>query len=435
MHLLLLLSAALAAQPVANVPWPANAPHPPAPFADPREIRETENDVLSKSAELTAKGMKLPGLAKAFSAASRLPDIQGVREAWNASEFEEAMLRLTKLIVKVGMPPVDAVTFAAQTMATGMLMAKDKVNQEQMDEIFRSWKAARGGGDDVWGGRQGFLAASTRRELRSKFPVLDDQRLDELETMSLRTYCENRLYREQWDEYKNQVRGWLKGQNIRWSGEDEVLDDLLIRINEASDRIRDAHAESGFFESERRKLIEALLRGGQTGLDRALADYFSRYFGDRRNAQGEKLGPAPNRSASRGGEAGEASPKPATPAATPIATPPGAVRTVFEFKIPEGRHWQVGDWQVKHGTPVYQTGELSLDDKVVASFNITNGAEAKMVRRFEVVAAPGTPIKVKVALPKAGPAYTMAQTVTVGSTSQTWDVLWFIDTIHCQLAK
>lgn len=434
MHLPLILGAALAAQPVANVPWPANAPHPPAPFANPREVRETENDVLGKSAELTAKGMKLPGLARAFSAASRLPDIQGVREAWNASEFDEAMLRLTKLIVRVGIPPVDAVTFAAQTMSTGMLIAKDKVNQEQMDEVFRSWKAARGGGDDVWGGRQGFLAASTRRELRARYPVLDDQRLDELETLSLRTYCENRLYREQWDEYKNQVRGWLKGQNIRWSGEDEVLDDLLVRINEASDRIREARAESGFFESERRKLIEALLRGGQTGLDRALADYFSRYFGDRRNAQGEKLGPAPARSASRG--AGEDTvPPPAAPAATPVATPPGTVRTVFEFRIPDGRQWQVGDWQVKHGSPVYQTGELHLADKVVATFDITNGAEAKRTRRFEIDAAPGTPIKVKVTLPKAGAAYTMAQTVTVGSTPQTWDVLWFIDTLHCQLAK
>jgi hypothetical protein len=413
--LLVVLAAGTAA---AAVPWPKNEPEPPVTFASPQALKAVQVDGLLKAGELASGWMNNPRVRVAFKALSVAPELAEARQAWNESEFGVTVERLVVAMVKLGCPLVDATHFAASTVAAGMLAGKDAVNREQMDAIFRSYKNARGGADDVWGAEQGFLGGSTRQLLRSRYPQLDEKRLDELEDLSLRTYCENRLYREQWTAYKEQVRQWLREQHVAWSGFDASLEKLIQGMSALEARIEAKHAESGLFDPERKKLIEALLRGGPKGVDAALAGYFSRYFRDERNARGDKLGPGP-----AGAAAAPAVPEPAKP---------GTFKNTFEFQVPESRRWQVGQWQVEHANPIYQTGEIYLAGKAMASWNLADGGEAKLVRSFVVDVPPGTSVEVKITVPKAGPSSTMAQTVSTGDKARRWAVQWFVDSLHCQ---
>jgi len=404
----------------ADVPWPRNEPEPPVTFASPEALKAVQVDGLLKAGEVASGWMNNQKVRLAFKGLSVAPELNEARRAWNESEFGVTVERLVVAMVKLGCPLTDATQFAASTVAAGMLAGKDAVNREQMDEVFRSYKSARGGGDDVWGASQGFLGASTRELLRGRFPLLDERRLDELEDMSLRTYCENRLYREQWTAYKDQVRQWLRDQHVPWSGFESSLEKLIRGMSAMEARIEAKHAEDGLFDAERRKLIEALLRGGQNGADAALADYFSRYFRDARNARGDKPRALPAGTA--------AAPAPAPPK---TATP-GTFKNTFEFQVPEDRRWQVGQWQVEHANPIYQTGDIYLGGQLMASWNLANGGEATLVRSFDADVPPGTPVEVKVTLPKAGPGYTMAETVTTGAKARRWVVQWFADSLHCR---
>lgn len=110
------------------------------------------------------------------------------------------------------------------------------------------------------------------------------------------------------------------------------------------------------------------------------------------------------------------------------ASAAGAVRNVFEFRVPQDRHWQVGEWQ-RDKSPTYHVGNYLIDGRVVGSWDISKQSEAQRVFRTEVTAQPGQKIAVSVHVTRTtyGP-----MTIHVNSKSEDtlWLVEWFIDSIN-----
>ncbi len=407
----------------AGVPWPKDKPLPPVSYAPKESLKQVAVDGAPKAIELAAGWKHYDKTSNAFKGVGALPDLPDIKRAWDRGEVGKAAGMLTWTLLKVGFPPADAVDFAGKAMAAGMLAGKDAAHRQQLDDLYRSYKAAGSGGTGgdrgVYGFRQGFLSGNLREEIRRTCPGVSEENLRRMEESALRTYCENRQYQEGFDTYKQQVRSWMTLNGIPWSGDEANFERLLVQIDGFERAIAAKGASDGLFDAQRARLIRAILHGGPGGLDAGLAEYFSQYYRDTRNAKGEKLGPGP------------ASPGTAAAANRPA----GTYRNVFEWAVPPDRRWQVGEWQVKHGSAWYQTGELFVDGKSVGAWNLKDGGEATKIRSHTVVAAPNTKVELKVTLPKAGPNYTMAITQVTGAKDATYTVWWFCDSVFCEPKK
>ncbi|MBK8792035.1 MAG: hypothetical protein IPN59_02585 [Holophaga sp.] len=402
----------------AGVPWPKDKPVPPVSYASRDALGQVAVDGAPKAVELAASWKRYDKTANAFKGVGALPDLPEIKRAWDRGEVGKAGGMLVWTFLKIGFPPADAVDFAGKTMAAGMLAGKDAAHRTQLDDIYRSYKAAGSGGSGgdrgVYGFRQGFLSGNIREEIRKSCPSVTEENLRRMEEAALRTYCENRQFQEGFEAYKKQVRTWLTQNNIPWSGDEATLERLLTQIDGFERLIAARGATASLFNAQRAALIRAILRGGPGALDTALADYFSHHFGDTRNPKGEKIGSGPTPVA--------AAPNPAT----------GTFRNVFEWRVPPDRRWQVGEWQVKHGSAWYQTGELYVNGKSIGGWDLKDGGEATKVRTFVVEAAPNTKVELKVTVPKAGPNYTMTISQVTGAKDATYTVWWFCDSVFCE---
>jgi len=408
---------------VASVPWPKDKPAQPVSFASRDALIQVGIDGAPKAVELAAQWKKYDKTSNVFKGVGALPDLPEIQRTWARGEVGKAGGMLVWTLLKVGFPPADAVDFAGKAMAAGMLAGKDAAHRNQLEDLYRSYKAAGSGGTGgdrgVYGFRQGFLSGNIREEIRKSCPGVTEENLRRMEETALRTYCENRQYQDGFAAYKQQVRTWISQNGIPWSGDEASFERLLTKIDEFERLIAAKGATAGLFEGERAKLIRASLRGGPGALDTALAEYFGRYFGDARNARGEKIGPGPS----------------GAPQAASASRPAGTYKNVFEWAIPPSRRAAVGDWQVKHGSAWYQTGELYVNGKSIGAWNLTNGGEATLVRTAVVEAPPNSKVELKVTVPKAGPNYTMTITQTTGAKDATFTVWWFCDSIFCEPKK
>lgn len=405
---------------LAAVPWPKEKPLPPVDYASRDALAGVALDGLPRATEVALKWKQHHKLGNAVNILSAAPDLPEIKRAWDRNEVGKAGGMLVWTLLKIGFPPADVVDLAGKTMAAGMLAGKDAAHRSQLDAIYRSYMAAgrggTGGDRGVYGFRQGFLSGNLREEIRRTCPGVTEDQLRRMEESALRTYCENRAYQERFEDYKKGVRTWMGQNGIPWSGDEASFERMLAKLDEMEKSIAAKGASNGLFDAQRARLIKAILHGGVAGQDAALADYFSRYFGDSRNARGEKLGPAAGAGTGSASAAGN--------------RPAGTFRYTFEWAIPPDRRPFVGAWQ-KDKNPIYQTGELYVDGKSIGAYNITNGGEATMVRTFVVEAAPGTPVKLTVTVPKAGPGYTMTITQVTGPRDATYSVWWFTDSINC----
>lgn len=328
--LLCLASAFLAAA----TPWPKDKPAPPVEYTSPEALKAVATTGILKAGEWASKQSGNPKVSKAFKLAGAAADFPEIRDAWRKGDRVKAAFLLSWTMIKYGCPPADAADFAGRAVAAGTLAAKDATNQRQLDEAFASYKAASGGtGSDAWGWRQGFLSRSVRAELRKKHPDFSERDLDRMERVAMATYCENRLHRERFDGYKTQVRAWLKDHGVRWSGDEAALEKFLATMDEVERLIQSRRALDGLFDKERAKLAQAVFRGGRPALDAALADYFTRYFDEPRDAQGEKR----------------------------ARKAPAAAGDWFEAKLPKG--WKVGterkgSWSARTERVIARKGKL-----------------------------------------------------------------------------
>ncbi|MFZ1375536.1 MAG: hypothetical protein WAS25_02970 [Geothrix sp.] len=404
-----------------GVPWPKERPVQPVSYAAKEALVQVGQEGIPKAIEVAADWKKFDKSANALRGLSALPEFPEIKRTWDRGEIGKAAGMLSWTLLKVGFPPADAVDLAGKAMAAGILAGKDAAHRNQLNDLYRSYKAAGSGGAGgdrgVYGFRQGFLSGNIREDIRRTCPGVTEENLRRMEETALRTYCENRQYQEGFEAYKQQVKRWMSDNGIPWSGEEATFERLLIQIDGAEKQIAARGASGSLFDLQRAKLIRAILRGGPTGLDTALAEFFSQHFGDVRNAKGEKVG---TRSA----------------APTPAPTRPTATyRNVFEWAVPPDRRWQLGDWQVKHGSAWYQTGELYVNGESIGAWNLTDGGEATRIRQKVLDVPPNTRVELKVTIPKAGPSYTMTISQTTGARDATFKVWWFCDSLFCEPKK
>ncbi len=342
---------------MAATPWPKDKPVAPVEYTSPEALKAVATTGILKAGEWSAKRSGNPKVSRAFKLAGAAADFPEIRDAWRKGDRVKAAFLLSWTMIKYGCPPADAADFAGRAVAAGTLAAKDATNQRQLDEAFASYKAASGGtGSDAWGWRQGFLSRSVRSELRKKHPDFSERDLDRMERVAMATYCENRLYRERFDGHKKQVRAWLKDGGVRWSGDEAALEKFLATMDEVERLIQARRAQDGLFDKERLRLAQAIFRGGKPTLDAALADYFTRYFGEPRDARGER------------------------PAA-PRAPAPAEAGEWFRAKLPGG--WKVeregrGAWSARMERQIAGKGKLCRPQIA----NATVSAELKQGREL-----------------------------------------------------
>lgn len=272
--------------PAAEVPWPKDRPKPPMEYLGPEAVQGVALDGVAKAGELSAAWAGKAKVGSAFQALGKAGDLNDIQKAWRAGDKVKALGQLTWMMIKHGCPPADAADFAGKTVAAGLLSGKDFVNKTQLEDTFRSYKAAGGRGEYGYG--QGFLSRELRLGMRTQFPGIKDAELDRMEAAALRTYCENRLYRDRFEEFKGQVRQWLGKSGVRWSGDEASLEHFLALTDQAEKTIEARGAGAGLVNPARIKLAQALFKG-QSALEAALAEYFSSYYGDVRDARGNKL--------------------------------------------------------------------------------------------------------------------------------------------------
>jgi len=406
---------------VAGVPWPKEKPVPPVSYAPREALVQVGLEGVPKAAEIALKWKNHHKLGNALNILSAAPELPEIKRTWDRGEVGKAGGMLAWTLLKVGFAPADAADFAGKAIAAGMLAGKDAAHRSQLDAIYRSYKAAGNGGTGgdrgVYGFRQGFLSGNIREEIRRTCPGVTEAQLRGMEESALRTYCENRAFQDSFEDYKKGVRTWMAQNGIPWSGDEAAFERMLTKLDDMEKAIAAKGANGGLFDAQRVKLIRAILQGGIGGQDAALADYFSAYFGDARNARGEKIGPSVG-----------------APAVT-AGRPAGTFKNTFEWRVPPDRRWQVGAWQVKHGSAWYQTGELHVNGQSIGAWNLTNGAEADLVRTKVVEAPPNSKVELKVTIPKAGPNYTMTISQTTGARDATFTVWWFCDSVACEPKK
>jgi TonB family protein len=272
---------------VAQSTWPKDIPQVPADKVTTMTVLDLGYDWMNKTGELAATMRGSKKLATAFKGGDLAKDFieAGLELKQGGAEgFLKATTRLAWTYIKHGCPQADAFDLAAKTVVAGAQYSQDKLKNTFLDDCYSTYRDTS---NDVYGVRQRWLNDYLQSEVRASGKYnLTQAELEKWATHTLDIYCVNRLYRER----VTQVGDWLKGHNIPWSGQDEVLVKLVREMQALETIFKDrTHGEGQFTDADRVKLINALLHGGRAATDPIMAEIFSRHFGDKRDARGEKI--------------------------------------------------------------------------------------------------------------------------------------------------